>query len=217
MNIFKLYYQYYIVCIFMHLACLLILLLIIYNMMFYKYIEFIHEINHYMHVYMYIHILHFKGHFPFHYLIISSIFKIDFKIDPYLFFIEGHLDIFPFSLVQIIPQWPLFSTSCFSFFPLSFLLSFLTSFSICKKKSQNCEAKGRQIPWFVLQRLYSIPFTMHTWNFLFLLLSNTKMVIFQLFPNWWTWRCSSCIIIIICCLFLIKIAYPCFLVTCTST
>ena len=53
---------------------------------------------------MYIHILHFNGHFPFHYLFISSIFKIDFKIDPYLFFIEGHLDIFPFSLVQIIPQ-----------------------------------------------------------------------------------------------------------------
>lgn len=217
---FKIYYQYNIVWIFLHLACLLILLVIIYNMMFYKYIEFICDMNHYMHIYMYIHILHFNGHSLSHYLIISSIFKIDFKIDPYLlFFIEEHLDSFLFSLVQIIPQWPLLSTSYFFFSPPSFLLSFLTSFSIYRKKSENCETKRRQIPRIVLQRLYSIRFTIHTWNFLFLLLINTNMVTFQLFLNWWTWRCSYYLLpsVIICCLFLIKIAYPCFFITCTST
>ena len=96
--------------------------------MFYKYIEFICDMNHYMHIYMYIHILHFNGHSLSHYLIISSIFKIDFKIDPYLlFFIEEHLDSFLFSLVQIIPQWPLLSTSYF-FFLSSLLPSFLPYF-----------------------------------------------------------------------------------------
>ena len=144
----------------------------------------------------------------------------NFKIDPYLlFFIEEHLDSFLFSLVQIIPQWPLLSTSYFFFSPPSFLLSFLTSFSIYRKKSENCETKRRQIPRIVLQRLYSIRFTIHTWNFLFLLLINTNMVTFQLFLNWWTWRCSYYLLpsVIICCLFLIKIAYPCFFITCTST
>ena len=194
MSIFKIYYQYNIVWIFLHLACLLILLVIIYNMMFYKYIEFICDMNHYMHVYMYIHILHFNGHSLFHYLIISSIFKIDFKIDPYLlFFIEEHLDSFLFSLVQIIPHKLFLYIFYKLFFFLSSLLPLFLPYFLFNIQKEVWELwnKMKADTSNFLQRLYSIRFTIHTWNFLFLLLINTNMVTFQLFLNWWTWRCCS--------------------------
>lgn len=170
--------------------------------MFYKYIEFICDMNHYMHIYMYIHILHFNGHSLSHYLIISSIFKIDFKIDPYLlFFIEEHLDSFLFSLVQIIPQWPLLSTSYFfSLLPPSFFPSLLPfqyterSLRIVKQK------EGRYLELFSKDCIQYVSLSTHE-IFCFFSLSTQTWSHFNYF---WTDEHED---VIICCLLLLFVAF----------